>query len=450
MPIHRRDALKLLATAPLVAGQVRAKVGGGAAPNIVFILTDDQRYDAFGFMQPWLPTPNLDRIAREGAHLRNAFVTTSLCSPSRASLLTGQYASRHGVQNNVTPWRDSNVSFLELLKHTGYRVGFIGKWHMPGKGLPDLVGQGKVDRMVSFTAVGGQGQYIDCPLVIDGQPVPGHGYITDVLTGYALDFMRSAADHPFCLYLSHKAVHDDFVPPEKYKGSLAGAPFHKLNPFERRLPIGAYHVLREMGFKQNQEHYFETLRGVDDSVGEVLKYLDEQGLAQNTIVVYAGDNGFFWGEHGMIDKRYAYEESMRIPLLLRWPAGCAAGTKVDEMTLNIDLAPTLLSAAGLVVPANMQGQSWLPLLGGPVAPGSFRERFLYEYFRDPGWAHPAVRAVRTRDWKLITYPGSRFGDELYNIAADPSEAKNLIADPAQSARQQELRAELTRLERAAV
>lgn len=465
---RRRFGTLAAGAAALAAPPARAQ----SRPNFVFILSDDHRWDALGFLKPWLPTPNLDRLAREGAHFRNAFVTTSLCSPSRASLLTGQYASRHGVQNNRTPWRDQNLTYLELLHAAGYYTGFIGKWHMPGQGLPDLVGQNKLDHMVSFSIGTGQGIYNNCPLVVNGKPALGPGYITDVLTSHALDFMREAGDRPFCLYLSHKAVHDPFTPPERYAGSLKGAPFHPMNHAERRLPVGAVHANQLAHFNRNQQGYYETLRGVDDSVGAVLKFLDERGLAGNTVVVYAGDNGYFWGEHGLIDKRYAYEESMRIPLLLRWPGRCPAGLKVSDLTLNIDLAPTLLAAAGLNVPASMQGQSWLPLLraydprvyeGGtgelgfgarpdriiPAADFS-RESFLYEYFSDPPFPHPPIRAIRTRDWKLVTYPGTRFMDELYHLAADPREEKNLIGSGEAAKVEKNLRAELARLIREVV
>ena len=436
--LDRRTALKLMAAAPLAVAAPRPR------PNIVFILSDDHRYDAFGFMQPWLPTPNLDRLAREGVHFANAFVTTSLCSPSRASFLTGLYAGRHGVKNNVTTWQDRNVTFLELLKRSGYETGFIGKWHMPGKGLPDLVGQGKVDRMVSFTVAGGQGVYNDCPLVVDGKPVRGRGYITETLTDYALEFLRRRRDRPFCLYLSHKAVHFDFVPPPRYRDSLKDAPLRPLLPADKGLPLGAVCAAQELDFRRNQQRYYETLRGVDDSVGQVLGFLSESGIADDTMVVYAGDNGFMWGEHGLIDKRYAYEESIRIPLLCRYPRLCPGGTRVERMVLNVDLMPTLLEAAALETPAGIQGQSWLRAAAGE--PGLGRESFLYQYFKDPGFPHPEVRAVRTRDRKYIVYPGSRYPEELYRLSDDPTESRNLARDAGAAGMRAELAEELRRLE----
>ncbi|HUT55276.1 MAG TPA: sulfatase [bacterium] len=445
---NRRQALQTMA-AGAAAGALagRRALAGAARPNIIFILTDDHRYDAFGFMdKPWLKTPNLDRIAAEGAHFKNSFVTTSLCSPSRASFLTGRYAHCHGVMNNLTPWRDSNVTFLEILHGQGYDTAFIGKWHMPGKGVPDLAGQGKADRMVSFNFVGGQGVYNDCPLVVDGKDTKRKGYITDVLTQYALEFMNRPRSRPFCLYLSHKAVHYDFVPPDKYKGALKDAPLHEMEQNERDYPMGLIHVPQLAKFKEGQQGYYEALMGVDDSVGAVLKFLDDKGLAENTLIVYAGDNGYAWGEHGLIDKRYAYDESMRIPHLMRYPRLVPGGGKaVDQMVLNIDLNPTILSAAGVAVPTAVQGKSCLELVQGKS--DQWRASFLYEYFKDPGFPHPPIRAVRTEDWKLVTYPGSekRFPDEMYHLAADPAERHDLAADPAAAGKKAELAAELKRL-----
>jgi arylsulfatase A-like enzyme len=448
--ISRRGAVKTMAAAAITAAAGRGARAADTRPNLIFILSDDHRADAMGFMdKPWLPTPNLDRIAREGAHFQNSFVTTSLCSPSRASFLTGQYARCHGVTNNVTPWNDRNVSYLELLHAAGYDAAFIGKWHMPGKGLPNLVAQGKVDRMVSFSAAGGQGIYRDCPLIVDGQPVKHPGYITDVLTQYALEFMDQPRTRPFVLHLAHKAVHAFFDPPAQYAGSLTGAPFHALAKNDRDLPIGAIQEQQRLNFARNQQRYYETLRGVDDSIGAILRLLDDRGQAENTLIVYQGDNGYFWGEHGLIDKRYAYEEGIRVPHLVRFPRHLRDGrTKVDDMVLNIDLAPTLLEAAGVAVPRSVQGRSYLSRLA-PAQPLPGRSSWLYEYFSDPGFPVPPIKAVRTREAKLITYPDSRgrFPDEVYRLTDDPGEHHDLSHDPAAASLAAELRAELARLDK---
>jgi N-acetylglucosamine-6-sulfatase len=442
---NRREALRALAAgAAIPLFTARA---ADPRPNVIFILTDDHRYDAFGFMdKPWLKTPNMDRIAREGVHFINSFVTTSLCSPSRASFLTGQYAHCHGVMNNLTPWRDSNVTYLELLHAQGYDTAFIGKWHMPGKGVPDLVGEGKVDRMVSFNFAMGQGRYLDCPLVVDGKDTKHQGYITDVLTQYAQEFMARPRTRPFCLYLSHKAVHFDFVPPDKYQGALKDAPLHELEPNVRDFPLGLLQWPQVKKFKPDQQGYYEALMGVDDSVGAVLKFLDDKGLAENTLIVYAGDNGYYWGEHGLIDKRYAYDEGLKIPHLMRYPRLLPhGGRKVDQMVLNIDLSPTILAAAGIAIPQSVQGRSYLELSRGKS--DQWRTSFLYEYFKDPGAPIPPINAVRTEDWKLITYPGNekKFPAEMYHLAADPAERHDLAADPAQAGKKAELAAELARL-----
>lgn len=447
MKMNRRTALKTMAAGAALGAMPTIARPPADRPNIIFILTDDHRYDAMGFMdKPWLPTPHLDRLAREGVHFVNSFVTTSLCSPSRASFLTGRYAHCHGVTNNLTPWLDRNVTFLELLHRASYDTAFIGKWHMPGKGIPDLKGQGKVDRMVSFSIATGQGIYRNCPLIVDGKKVESQGYITDVLTNYALEFLDRKRARPFCLWLAHKAAHAPFQPPEKYRGSLREMPLHPLEPNFRNFPVGVIQAPQVQSFKKNQPAYYETLRGVDDSAGRVLAFLDEHGLAENTMIVYAGDNGYFWGEHGLIDKRYAYEESVRVPHLLRFPRlAPQGGRKVTAMVLNIDLAPTVLTAAGLPLPREVQGQSWLDLAAGKSRPG--RDSFLYEYFPDPGFPIPPIQAVRTPDWKYITYPGAKFPDELYHLSDDPGERRDLALVTEAGAMKKELQAELERLKK---
>jgi arylsulfatase A-like enzyme len=451
---NRRQALQTIA-AGAAAGAALPLLKSRAAdsrPNIVFILTDDQRYDAFGFMNnPWLKTPNMDRLAREGVHFKNSFVTTSLCSPSRASLLTGQYPRCHGVVNNLTPWDPKNVTFLELLRGQGYQTAFIGKWNMPGKDIPDLTGAGKVDRMVSFSAGLGQGVYQDCPLIVDGKDVKGPGYITDVLTQYALEFLNQRRSGPFCLYLSHKAPHNNFIPPDRYKGKLAQAPLRKMEEQTHNYLMGAILLPQLFNFDKDQQGYYETIMGVDDSVGAVLKLLDDKGWAENTLIVYGSDNGYLWGEHGLIDKRLAYEESIRVPHLLRWPRRAPkGGMKVEQMVLNIDLMPTLLTAAEVPIPSWVQGQNYLGFLD-PAQHLPGRASWLYEYRQDPGFPpDSSIKAVRTPDWKFVTYPGAKdplFKDELFHLADDPRERKNLAADPAWAKKKSELAAELARLDR---
>lgn len=434
-----------LVAASLSAGPVRA--AETAPPNIIFILTDDHRWDALSAMgHPFLETPNLDRLADEGILFESAFVTTSLCSPSRASFLTGQYAHTHGVVTNHTPWNDRNVTFLELLSQAGYETAFIGKWHMPGETLPELRG---VDRFVSFTREGGQGVYYDCPLIIDGVETERPGrYITEDLTDLALDFISKERQKPFCLYLSHKAVHFGFRPPPHLKGryrhvDLALPPesdpwitYTNGHPF-----VGAIFPMDYL-----YRNYCETVVSVDEQVGRILDALDAKGLAGNTVVVYAGDNGHLWGEHGLYDKRLAYEESIRIPFIVRYPGLIRdPGRRAPQMVLNIDLAPTLLELAGLATPDIMQGRSLVPVLANPAAPG--RTAWLYEHFPVFPIPIPGITAIRTARYKYVEYQNDLRPRELFDLQADPREMTNLMDTPDGAAQADALKQELERLKK---
>jgi len=369
-----------------------------------------------------LQTPHLDRLAAEGLHFANAFVTTSLCSPSRATFLTGMYAHRHGVQNNLTPWREENVTFLELLKQAGYDTAFLGKWHMPG-GLPELRG---VDHFVSFTAQSGQGQYFNCPLWVNGKQEPSRKpYITEELTDRALEFIQEERDRPFCLFLSHKAAHHQFLPPPDLAGMYDGVPLNL--PKEADPWIGSTNGMMFVGAMGPvtwlYRNYCETLTATDREVGRILDALDDGGIADDTVVVYAGDNGFFWGEHRLVDKRWPYEESIRVPFLVRYPRRIRQPGVRDQMIINPDLAPSLLELAGLPVPDDMEGRSFVPLLESAAAPG--RDAWLYEYFRDFPYNVPPHVAVRTPSHKYIEYEGRR-RPELFDLEADPREKTNLV------------------------
>jgi N-acetylglucosamine-6-sulfatase len=407
---------------------VRAASEQGKRPNILFILSDDHRWDYLGCAgHPFLDTRNMDRLAREGVRFSNAFVTTSLCTPSRASFLTGQYAHTHGVTNNVTVWRDEGVTFLELLKGAGYDTSFIGKWHMPGR-LPTLRG---VDRFITFTVQQGQGRYYDCPLIVDGIETPSRKpYVTEELTDYALEFITKERDNPFCLYLSHKAVHHQFLPPPGLK--------HLYDNVELKLPEEADswfgmtrgHLWTGIfgPYEYHVRNYCEALVALDRQIGRILDKLDEMGIADNTIIVYAGDNGYFWGEHRLVDKRWAYEESIRIPFIVRYRGMVnEPGRTADQMVLNIDLAPSLLTMAGVPAPGNMDGESIAPILLSGSAPG--REAWLYEYYKEFPYNAPPLNAVRTKSHIYIEYEGGRL-PELYDIVNDPREMHNLMNDPA--------------------
>jgi N-acetylglucosamine-6-sulfatase len=430
---HRRvlATVILLVTCLLAVGLPSEKVSaaGNGPPNMVFILTDDHRWDALSAMgHPFLQTPNLDRLADEGVLFENAFVTTSLCSPSRASFLTGQYAHSHGVVTNHTPWDNRNVTFLEQLSAAGYETAFIGKWHMPGDELPDLRG---VDRFVSFTREGGQGVYYDCPLIIDGVETKRPGrYITEDLTDLALDFITRERQKPFCLYLSHKAVHFGYRPPPHLKGRYRDVDL-KLPPesdpwitYTNGHPfVGAIFPLDFL-----YRNYCETVISVDEQVGRILEALDAMGITENTVVIYAGDNGHFWGEHGLYDKRLAYEESIRIPFIVRYPRLIQdPGRRARQMVLNIDLAPTLLELAGIVPPAALQGQSLVPIFETAATPG--RTAWLYEHFPVFPIPIPGITAIRTERYKYVEYQKGLRPTELFDLKEDPREKINLIQTP---------------------
>lgn len=427
LDMNRRQALGVIggALAACATGLNRPALASETKrPNVIFILVDDQRWDHMGNMgHPFLKTPSMDRLAREGVRFDNAFVTTSLCSPSRASFLTGQYAHTHGVKNNLTPWSNDNETYLEHFKKAGYDTAFIGKWHMPGK-LPELRG---VDKFITFTAQAGQGQYFDCPLIVDGKEEPsGKKYITEELTDRALEYLEERKDKPFCLYLSHKAVHHPFLPPSDLDKLYEN---EKLPlPDEYDSWVSWFNGLVFSGvlgpLERDYRNYCEALVSVDRQVGRVLDWLDKNGLAEDTIVVYAGDNGYFWGEHRLVDKRWPYEESIRVPLIVRHPRSVAnAGQSAPQMALNLDVAPTIMEMAGLPIPEKMEGQSLAPVLKDRNAPG--RKAWLYEYFKDFPYNVPELKAVRTDRYKYVKYEGKR-PDELFDLKNDPREKHNLM------------------------
>ena len=422
-----------------------AAMGVQAQPrNIVFILTDDHRYDFMGFhpnAPEFLETPALDRLAAQGAHVRNAFVTTSLCSPSRASILTGQYAYQHEVVDNSRIIKPGTVFFPELLQKAGYQTAFMGKWHMGGH--TDEPQRG-FNRWISFE---GQGVYVDPELNIDGERRKMKGYITDLLTDYAIDWLKTQDGRkPFMLYLSHKAVHAEFIPAPRHKGRYAQAKVKypvTMADTERNTRDKPKWVREQrygwhgvdfmyhgaMTFEELYRGYAETLLALDESVGRVLDHLEKSGLAKNTIVVYMGDNGFSFGEHGLIDKRHAYEESIRVPMLAWAPGLIAPGTKVDEMVLNVDIAPTFLDVARASAPQTMDGRSFLPMLTGKKI-ADWRSSFVYTYYWEYNYPHtPTVFALREDRYKYMFYHGLWDRNELYDLQSDPQERVNLIESP---------------------
>lgn len=453
----RRTFMKCAAGAALasqaLADQAMAQTGGKRR-SVIFILTDDHRYDAFGFMHPqtWLRTPHMDAMAHEGVHLKNAFVTTALCSPSRASILTGVYAHRHKIVDNNTAIPQGTRFFPQLLQKAGYKTAFIGKWHMGNGGDEPQAG---FDKWVSFR---GQGTYLPSPngLNVDGKHVPQKGYITDELTDYALDWLNGIPrEQPYFLYLSHKAVHSDFVPAERHKGIYAKEKFQppktmaesgdaaQHRPMWVQNQRNSWHGVdfpyhSDLNIAEYYERYAETLLGVDDSLGRVLDALRKRGELESTLVVYMGDNGFAFGEHGLIDKRTAYEESMRVPLLARCPELFSGGRTVEKMVAGLDIMPTFLEAVGIAPPKDLDGRSMLPLLTGKGDP-QWRTDLLYEYYWERNFPQtPTLHALRTDRYKYVHYYGIWDLDELYDLQEDPLETTNLILNPERKATIQQL------------
>lgn len=422
-----------------------ARIPQARPRNIVLILADDHRYDALGFLgHPFLQTPRLDELARNGIHFPNAFVTTALCSPSRASILTGLYAHRHRVVDNNNPVPPGTHFFSQYLKQAGYETAFIGKWHMGGEGDDPQPG---FDHWVSFR---GQGTYLPNPngLNVNGRRVPQKGYITDELTDYAIDWLKGRrGNRPFMLYLSHKAVHAEFIPAERHKGRYQNRTFrppvtmadtpenNEGKPVWVRNQRNSWHGVEypyhsDLDIAEYNKRYMETLLAVDDSVGRVMDYLKERGWLDSTLVIYMGDNGFAFGEHGLIDKRTAYEESMRIPMIAHCPELFrGGGREVKSVVANIDIAPTFLEAAGLRAPEYMDGRSFIPVAQGKRI--AWRDALLYEYYWERNFPHtPTIHALRGDRYKYIHYHGIWDTDELYDLQNDPLERRNLINDPA--------------------
>ena len=433
-------------TTPVGSQEARPK-------NVILILSDDHRYDFMGFhpdSPKFLETPHLDRMAREGVHLANAFVSTSLCSPSRASVLTGQYMHRHCVVDNQRPVPDGTQFFPSVLQKTGYQTAFVGKWHMGHDHDDPRPG---FHHWVSFR---GQGTYNDPELNINGQRKRFEGYTTDVLTDQAIQWLKTqkGKQEPFFLYLSYKAVHYPFQPAPRHQGRYADEPIdypetmanternYQTQPHwvrERRYSIhgidhmetGAFDKDPVPNFDDLYHQYCEAVHGLDENVGRVLTHLDESGLSEDTLVLYMGDNGFALGEHGFYDKRDAFEESIRVPMLAWAPGHLKPGMTVDAMVQNIDLAPTILQACGAVAPESMgiDGASFWPLLQGQKV--GWRDHILYEYHWEWNFpATPTTFAIRTDRHKFIFYHGVWDANGLYDLETDPHERHNLLKVPA--------------------
>ncbi len=421
-----RLAAALAMTASLLATSACRHTSGVdivGGPNVLIILVDDLRWDALGASgNLFANTPNIDLLAADGIFFNNAFVVQSVCSPSRATVLTGLYPHQHGVKHNGTPLSYRHPTIADLLGSVGYETAFIGKWHLGGDGSLD----GDFDRWLSFP---GQGSYLDPRVNIDGEVHDLTGHITDILTDYAVEFLRQRRQSPFLLIVSHVAVHAPFTPQQRFAGVHASDPIVAPPTFNTdELNKPAFLRSRIIGpdttsLVRTIRRYRDTLTGVDASVGTILSTMSSLALLDSTLIILTGDNGLLLGEHNLSDKRVAYEESIRIPLILRYPRWFPPATVSEAMALNLDIAPTVLEAVGIERESRLPGESLRQLASGEAS----RSAFVYQYYRDPIFpATPSMLAVRTERWKYIMYLDLDETRELYDLLNDPLESTNLI------------------------
>ena len=494
-------ALALPACATLPEDAPRAAAASPAAPeeeqrrpNIVFIMSDDHAYQAVsaygGPLAPLAPTPNIDRIAANGAIFTNSYVTNSLCGPSRATMLTGQFSHMHGFTQNGQKFDNGVWNWVRELGGSGYQTALFGKWHLNYS--PEGAGIG------TWKVLDDQGKYYNPDIITPEGRTQVEGYATDLVTDYSLDWLEQQrdADKPFAILIHHKAPHRNFMPAirhlQKYLGTEFPVPTNYFDHYDGRPAAAAQemnvykdmyeghdlHMTEEVGsselrfdrwpddfarmtpeqraawdrlmqanndamnaanlhgrdmalwkYQRYMNQYLATVTAVDESVGRVLDWLEETGLDENTIVVYTSDQGFYLGEHGWFDKRFMYEESLRTPLLMQYPGHIAPGTRIEAPVQNVDYAPTFLELAGLPERETIQGRSLREVLDGE-APADWREDIYYHYYEYPGFH--SVRAhygVRTGRYKLIRFYGDINAWEFYDLKTDPNEMHNRIADP---------------------
>lgn len=472
-----------------VQAQVHAETRADARPNIIFIFTDDHASAAISAYGSVInQTPNIDRIAQEGVRFENCLVTNSICGPSRATILTGKYSHENGFYTNKDTFDGEQPTFIKMMRASGYQTAIVGKWHL--KSAPTGFDY--------WNVLIGQGTYYNPRMIDNGTEVKLEGYTTDLITDLSLDWLKNQrdADKPFVMMYQHKAPHrawepgpdhlsmyDDVTIPEPdtlfddYKGRGSAARLQEMT-IAKDLSENDLKLNERRGFTDEQravwnaaygpkneafrlanlqgddlvrwkyqryiKDYLRCVASVDDNIGRVLDYLDESGLADNTIVVYSSDQGWYLGEHGWYDKRWMYEESLSTPLLVRWPGVTEPGTVNHNMVSNVDFAQTFLDAGGVDQPDDMHGESLVPVLKGET-PDDWRKSFYYHYYEFPGW-HSVRRhyGVRTETHKLIYFYNLNEW-ELYDLQADPNELNSVYDDPAYADIRAELHAELDRL-----
>ena len=472
----------------LFAGLFAATIHAAERPNILFIFTDDHAIQALGAyggrLSEFAKTPNLDKLAADGMRFDRAFVTNSICAPSRAVVLTGRYSHLNGVRTNGPEFDGSQETFPKLLREEGYQTALIGKWHL--KSLPTGFDH--------YEVLKGQGPYYNPPMIRDGEPTKYTGYTTDVITDLTLDWLEKDRNKkkPFMLMCQHKAPHgrwepalrhlemydEDEIPEpdtlfDDFKGRCSAAAANKMmiatdmNPHRLMFKYSSKHTPEQLKvfdgyFKPRNEavkkrkltgdaqtswnyqrfikNYLRCVAAVDENLGRVFRYLKENDLANNTLVIYSSDQGFWLGEHGWFDKRWMYEESFRTPLIVRWPGVVKPGTVNYDMVLNLDFAPTMLEAADAEVSDQMQGRSLLPILRG-ATPADWRDTIYYHYYESSGHGVAKHEGVRTDRYKLIHFYELNEW-ELFDLQEDPSEMQSVYNDPKYASVQQNL---LTRL-----
>jgi arylsulfatase A-like enzyme len=443
--IQRRMFMRTLAIAMAAAVWIAASAFAGAAdephrPNIVFIYADDWRWDCLGVVQreqgdkarfPWLQTPRLDKLAQESIRFRQSFVVNSLCSPGRACVLTSRYSHLNGIIGNSQPFPLDAPTFSKQLQKAAYKTGYCGKFHMDSqRERPGF------DFVASFI---GQGKYFDCPILFDGKQTPTEGWIDDVSTDYAVKFLgEQLKGKPFFLWLGFKSPHGPRGGenlPERFRGLYADAESRDVPNLDMPAIFNVGNERKAgQATKKNRgaagyRAYMQHITAIDEEIGRVVDALEKNNQWDNTVVIVASDNGYYLGEHQLGDKRSAYDESLRVPLLVRMPGKVAPGPISDAMVLNIDYAPTILDIAKAEPLPGAQGRSLLPILTR-AEPGDWRTSFFYEYFKEAKYLSPTVLALRTATQKLITYPGHDEWTEVYDLANDPYEIENLAGDQA--------------------
>jgi len=470
--MNRRDFLQMAgvtASSLALSGCLESAVTGSTTqPNIIFIMTDDHASHAMScYGSKVNKTTNLDRLAEEGMRFNNCFCTNSICAPCRAVILTGKYSHLNSKTTNLRnePFDGSQQTFPKLLQAAGYQTAMIGKWHLRSE--PTGFDYWKI--------LPGQGKYHNPDVIEMGQKKNYAGYVTDLITDFCMDWLKNRnSKKPFCLMYHHKAPHREWEPDEKHKQQFKDRDFplpatfdddfstrcvaakeqamtieHHMNARDTKGEPPAGLSRREIKlwkYRRYMQDYLACIASVDDNTGRFLDFLQQQGLADNTVVVYTSDQGFYLGDHGWFDKRFMYEESLRMPLLIRWPNRIKPGSVNEDMVLNLDFAPTFLEMAGVRVPADIQGESIKSILLGKT-PGHWRTSMYYHYYEYPG-AHSVKRhyGIRTQRYKLIHFYYDIDCWELYDLEKDPHELNNVYSDPAYAKMVKKLTKELRQLQ----